>query len=140
MLIAKCYSCIFHLTDGKTVRPPKGAALLHDPSGTHWPKTSCLISTFQRSGAKLADPKEEEVAWAVDPDAVREGEVNTPPRRAGWTKVGMVTSIDYSRKGAHADKFEHEFKRPVPLYRRGRVMRLELGKGAEFSWRGFVSP
>lgn len=128
MLIAKCYSVVLHMKDGSVVRAPKGAALLHDPSGKHWPKTSCLISTFKRAGKPLEDPKEEEHAWAVDPDAVREGAINTPPRRAGWTKVGDVVSIDYTRKGAHADQFEHEFKRPVPLYRRGRVMRLELGE------------
>jgi hypothetical protein len=141
MLIAKCYAVTMHLKDGGVVRAPKGAALLHDPTGKFWPKTSCLISTFTRAGKKLDEPKDEERAWAVDPDAVREGSLNTPPRRgAGWVRVGNVISIDYTRKGTHGDQFEHEFKRPVALFRRGRVMRLELGKGAVFNWRGFCNP
>jgi len=129
-----------HLTDGRTVRPPRGAALMHDPAGKAWPKTSCLITTFSRTGKTLTDPKEEERAWATNPDAVRGGSVNAPSYRGGWKKIGLVKSIDYSRRGAHADKFEHEFKRPVPLYQKGKAMRLELGKGAQFNWRGFVDP
>jgi hypothetical protein len=141
MLIAKCYATALHLDGGGTVRP-SGAALMHDPTGRHWPKTSCLIASFQRRGGPLKSPTDEQKAWATDPAMVRMGVVETPSRTLeGWKFVGRVNRIDYTRHGAHADKYTHEFKEPHPrLYRRGRVLRLELGRGAEFNWRGFVNP
>ncbi len=139
MLIAKCFNCICHLIDGRTVRP--GGVLLHDPSGKYWPKTSCLITTFKKSGRLLEDPTDEEVAWARDPKSVREGSAFVPARSmSSWSRVGEIVVIDYRRVGEYADEYTHECKRPVPLYRKGRIHRLELGKGAMFNWRGFVSP
>lgn len=126
---------------GGTIRP-RGAALMHDPTGRHWPKTSCLIASFNRTGKPLSKPTDEATAWATDPSFVKMGAVDTPSRTLdGWKFLGRVERIDYTRKGAHADMYTHEFKSPHPrLYRKGNVLRLELGRGAVFSWRGFVTP
>ena len=142
MLIAKCYATALHLDGGGTIRP-SGAALMHDPTGRHWPKTSCLIASFRRTGKPIQKPTDEATAWATDPSMVKMGIANTPGRSldGGWKFVGRVNRIDYTRHGAHADKYTHEFKAPHPrLYRKGRVLRLELGRGAVFNWRGFVNP
>jgi hypothetical protein len=141
MLIAKCYATSLHVDEGGTVRP-RGAALMHDPTGRHWPRTSCLIGTFKRTGKPIAKPTDEASAWATDPAMVKMGMVHTPNRSLeGWKFIGRVNRIDYTRHGAHADMFTHEFKDPHPrLYRKGHVLRLELGRGAEFNWRGFVKP
>jgi hypothetical protein len=140
MLIAKCHALALHMKDGGTVRPR--GVLLHDPSGRYWPKNSCLITTFRKSGRPLENPTDEEVAWASNPKSVRAGSAFVPGARSmsSWSRVGEVVAIDYRRVGEYADEYNHECKRPVPLYRKGRVYRLELGKGATFNWRGFVSP
>src|SRR4029077_14696518 len=105
-------------------------------------KTSCLVATFARRGGRGKKATDEERAWATDPSMVRMGVVETPNRTLDvWKFVGRVNRIDYTRHGAHADKYTHEFKEPHPrLYRRGRVLRLELGRGAVFNWKGFVFP
>jgi hypothetical protein len=140
MLIAKCHALAFHTTDGRLIKPARGSTLLHDPTGKSWPKTSCLITTFRKTGAAIEDPTDEEISWAKNPENVREGKVDIPPRTRGWKEIGRVFSIDYTRYGEHADWYEHEFKRPVRLLQRGKAMRLELGRGAEFNWRGFLVP
>lgn len=94
-------------------------------------------------------------AWAIDPDDVRLGRVTFPSRTiGGWSCIGRARGIDYSRYGEYDDDYEHEFKahaslvdwilgrkKTLPtLYRKGRVMRIELGRGSVFNWRGFVTP
>jgi hypothetical protein len=160
MLIAKCYALALHLKDGRTVRP--GGVLLHDPSGKCWPRTSCLITTFRKTGRPLESPTDEEIAWARDPKSVREGFAFVPAARSmsSWSRVGEVVEIDYKRVGEYQDLYVHEFKRPVSLYvssftypqsitkvdkawelyKKQRTYRIELGPKAEFNWRGFVSP
>jgi hypothetical protein len=140
MLIAKCHALALHLKDGGTVRPR--GVLLHDPSGKYWPKTSCLITSFKKTGTSLEDPTDEEVAWAHDPKSVRVGSAFVPAARSmsSWTRIGDVSKVDYRRYGEYADEYVHEFKGKAMLYRKQRVYRLELGRGATFNWRGFVSP
>ncbi len=138
MLIAKCYAIALHLKDGRKVRP--AGTLLHDPSGKDWPRTSCHITAFNRSGRPLESPTDEEVAWARDPKTVREGSVIVPARSmSSWSRVGEVTTIDYRRVGEYADEYTHEFKQKTMLYGKGRVHRLELGRGSQFNWRGFIT-
>lgn len=139
MLIAKCYALALHLTDGRIIRP--GGVLLHDPSGKSWPKTSCLITTFRKLGRLLEGPTDEEVAWARDPTSVREGSAFAPAARgmSSWSRVGEVTEIDYRRYGEYADEYVHEFTQKAMLYRKVRVHRLELGRGSQFNWRGFIT-
>lgn len=145
MLIAKCSRVTF-IVDGRRVAAPKGATLLHDPSGRHWPRQSCLIASFRRGGDVLENPTDEQVAWATNPDAVKIGSVDTPPKGLGeWEVIGRVERVDYTRRGVYADDYEHDFeegwllKRPLPTLRqRGKCMRLDLGRGRQFNWRGFI--
>jgi hypothetical protein len=147
MLIAKAYN-VELVVDGRVIRPP--GVLLHDPSGSDWPRTSCLITSFKRSGEPLTRPSAEARAWAENPDAVKAGTVDTPPRSlSSWTSVGGCERIRYTRKGEHADHYVHDFddkewlvfSRKLPeVYRLGRSMRVELGPRAVFNWRGFVYP
>src|SRR4030088_3560231 len=98
MLIAKCRDLALHMDGGRVVRP--GGTLLHDPSGKDWPKNSCLITAFKRSGEYLDGPTDEEVAWAQSPDDVRQGHVFVPVRTMSrWSGVGVVHAIDYKRVG-----------------------------------------
>jgi hypothetical protein len=147
MLIAKCTRVAF-IVDGKRVPAPRGATLLHDPSGRYWPAQSCLVAPFRRSGEVIERPTDQQVAWASNPDAVRLGSVDTPSKRLGdWEIVGRVEKIEYDRHGVYADSYEHEFesgwlmKKPLPTLRKlrsGRCMRLDLGRGRQFNWRGFL--
>jgi hypothetical protein len=147
MLIAKCSRVAF-IVDGKRVAAPKGATLLHDPSGRYWPKQSCLIASFSRDGDVLENPTDEEIAWATNPDAVKVGSAETPSKSlSGWDIIGRVERIDYTRRGVYADDYEHDFEegwlqtKPLPTLRRlGRYMRLgiALEQGRQFNWRGFI--
>jgi hypothetical protein len=148
MLIAKCSRVAFVLVGGKRVAAPRGTTLLHDPSGRHWPSQSCLIATFDRSGGRLEDPTDEEVAWASNPDDVRVGAIDTPPKSLSqWETIGRVETIEYTRRGVYADDYEHNFEprgwlleKPLPTLRRhDGCMRLDLGRGRQFNWRGFIS-
>jgi hypothetical protein len=144
MLIAKGFSVSFKLTNGKMVRAPGGYGLLHDPSGKDWPKCSGLVASFSKGGGEIDD----RLAKDYFGHAPREGELSLPPRAlSAWKKVGAVAEILYTRRrpgrllADHQDEYFHPFEKGTPtLYRRGRMLRLELGPNCEWSWRGVVRP
>lgn len=142
-LIAKGHSCLFEMEDGRDIRVPGG--MLHDPSGHAWPSRSVLCGPFQRGSEVEPADGDERAYLGRDP---KMGVIDTPPRELdGWSYVGDVERIYYTRIGNRADRYQHGFnesffhhKGRVRLYRRGRYYRLELPRGAVLDARGFVRP
>jgi hypothetical protein len=151
LLIAKGFAPAFTLATGGERRAPQGAALLHDESGDDWPYESGLVMRFNRAGKECDDALAEK--YFGEGYALRCGAVRLPPRDLReWDPLGDVTRLEYVRRGfAHPGDYEHTFGRvgvmrwlfgaalPI-LYARGAALRLELGRGAEWNWRGIVSP
>lgn len=144
MLTAKGYRVAFEVA-GRIVKAPARYAILHDPEGKAWPRCSVLVALFQRGGGHVEDADAERY-FGYPP---REGSYFTPPHALSeWKRVGEVSRIDYWRPGEYEGKWFHPFKDggwvfkaklPV-LYRRGRLLRLELHDGCVLSWRGFQWP
>jgi hypothetical protein len=150
--VCKGYDVSFKLDKGM-VHCPKKAGLLHDPSGSSWPRNSVLIASFQRTGQLLPEEEEtDEIDSFKAGDRSKKGVLNFPPRDLSqWKRLGLVERIDYTRVGVYADDYEHPFQQErgfwvfkekieTVLYRRGRVHRLEMPEDAELSWRGFIFP
>jgi hypothetical protein len=137
MLIAKGTRIGLILASGKTLKP--GGVLLHDPEGEDWPRCSGLIMPIERTSRPINGTTRAKEYIGRN---VRLGWVNTPPKQlSAWHRIGKVVgAIDYTRSGKHADDYRHDFKEDVTAYRRGRAVRLELGSGCTWNWRGFVRP
>ncbi len=143
MLIAKGYSVRFILDSGHKFSAPRGAALLHDPSGKDWPACSGLVLVIQRTGEEISDSKADDY-FGSQP---MKGRVALPPKSlSDWKRLGMIDEIEYSRRrprGLPADNkgdYFHPFKGEAVLYRRGRTYRMELMKSCVWNWRGIVRP
>ena len=143
MLICKGFSVSFKLSSGKTVKAPGGYGLLHDPSGRDWAKCSGLVSPFSKGGSEIDDAKAKEY-FGHPP---REGALSLPPRSlSSWRKLGVATEILYTRRrpgklpAENRDKYFHPFKGTAMVYRLGRMLRVELGPGCEWTERGIVKP
>jgi hypothetical protein len=144
MLICKGFSVSFVLASGKTVKAPAGYGLLHDPSGKDWAKCSGLVVSFEKGGDEIDD----KLAKEYFGHPAREGELQLPPHSlSSWKKLGVAKEILYNRRrpgnlpAAHQDKYYHPFdKGTATLYRLGRMLRIELGPGCEWSYRGIVRP
>jgi hypothetical protein len=138
MLIAKGYSPSFEMVAGKIVRAPKGAALLHDPTGRAWPSCSGLVMTFTKGGGPIED-RDAEDYLGVGP---LRGSLEVPPKALReWKPLGEVEVVNYRRIGKHAAPYYHPIEGgKALLYRRGRALRIELGSGCVWSWRGIVRP
>lgn len=151
MLIAKGFRCRFFLEGGSSRH---GHVLLHDEDGDAWPYSSGLIvPSFTRSGDPCDDAAAQKYYGEDYP--LKCGGVDTPPVSLddGWEPVGRVVKAHYDRRGyVEPGPKSHEFSSygglfrvlvgggfPT-LYRRGNVMRLELGRGAMWDWRGIVRP
>lgn len=152
MLIAKGYGVVLK-RDKKTFRPP--GAILHDPSGTDWPKCSVLIGSFTRGKRSEVSSKPAVEYFNYVP---RGGAFRLPARDLkAWKSLGEITYIEYTRpgdkefEGESNLRYDHNFakvgsgfltsgKHYPKLYRLGRLYRLELGAGCVINWRGFVSP
>ncbi len=151
MIAAKGYAVALHMEGGRRVLTlePK-IALLHDEDGAAWPKCSALIAPMKKTGRPLEEVPGRVTKYFGKDYVVRRGEIVLPPVDLGaWKAVGSVERIDYSREGAYADDWWHPFetrrflfwKGDLPvLYRRGRALRLELGSGCVWNWRGIVKP
>jgi hypothetical protein len=154
VLIRKGSGVHFIGEDGKRIATPRGSSVLHDPAGTKWGKNSVLIITFKPN---VRPATESEIKGAPrDYFGTRYkpkvGAVELPPRAlAGWTRIGRVKRIYYTRVGADGGYYQHPFgerngqalfrKGNLPvLYSRGKAMRLELGAGSMLDDRGFVYP
>lgn len=146
MLIVKGFRCRFFLEGGSS---RSGNVLLHDESGDDWPYTSGLIVPgFQRLG-EPCDDKQAQRYYGADYD-LRCGRVELPPRdlEDGWEEIGRVVRVHYDRRGeVEPGPYEHEFGEGglfrivmgggfPRLYRRESAMRIELGRGAVWDWRG----
>jgi len=144
MLIAKGYKVTLVLEAGRRVAAPASYALLHDPAGRDWPRCSALVAPFRKGGGQIEN-SEAKSYFGSDP---RAGSVTMPARSlSGWRRVGAVEQILYSRRrpgnlpASHKADYEHPFKEgKATLYRRGRLLRVELGPGCVWNWRGFVTP
>jgi hypothetical protein len=151
MLVAKGFAVTIFLESGRKVRAASGAELLHDESGADWPACSGLVASFTKTGKTL--PEKDTKAdkhFGLSGYVIRRGKVRLPPSDLSeWHLVGRAKSIDYSRRGEHADRYTHTFqdsgfwlwKHDLPsVYRRGKSLRIELGSGCTWNWRGFVTP
>lgn len=151
MLIAKGYSVAFLLESGAVVRPSRSYAILHDPSGIDWSSDSVLVANFTKGGDYIEDDEAEEY-FGYEPC---EGKILLPPRGIReWRKLGTVEKIDYTRTrperlpASYRGRYDHVFGEEgwifkgamPPLYKRGRLLRLEFPEGCELNWRGFCWP
>lgn len=161
MLIAKGYEVSFILVDGSKVAAPTSYAMLHDPSGSSWPERSVLIAPFSRS-SRSDTSIEDALGEEYFGHAPKRGTIDLPDRAlSGWVDLGQVEEISYSRRrpfglpAQHKGSYYHPFdgteglrgvlsmffeaEAPV-LYRRGRLLRIELPEGVVLNERGFVWP
>lgn len=152
MLIAKGYAVSFDLADGGSVDAPARAAMLHDPTGKVWKRSSLLVGSFRRLG-QPAESSGQSKDYFGRSYSARLGEIVLPPRELGaWTPLGDVETIWYTRPGKKArGRFRHEFNRAglarlvkgrgkARLFRHGAFLRLELPRGAIVDGRGLVWP
>jgi hypothetical protein len=146
VLIAKGYRVRFVLFGNRSVRAPAGYALLHDPSGHAWPKCSGLCAPFTKT-KETVDDREARSYFGFFSDAPGLGKLVLPPKDLGsWKRVGEVDEILYTRarpnrlRSSHQADYFHPFEGKAVLYRRGRLLRIELGRGCVWNWRGIVRP
>lgn len=154
MLIAKGYDVSFQV-DGAGISAPKRYAMLHDPEGKAWPANSVLVAPFSKDGRAIDDGFAED--YFGDPPMG--GSIALPPRgMREWSEIGPAHKIEYSRTRPYnmPTKYEGDyyhffdgsegilslfFKAPAPvLYRRRRMLRLELPAWASLNDRGFIWP
>lgn len=158
MLIKKGDQAYFIFEDGEhKINAPRGAAMIHDPSGRAWGKCSLLFMRFRHGGrnvtpAEYAGAPREYLGREYERRA-RVAPIELPPRGlAGWETLGRIKQIYYNRIGTRAPgKFQHPFgersaqmlfrKGSLPtLYRGYQSMRLELHGGCIVDDRGIVWP
>jgi hypothetical protein len=144
VLICKGFAVSFVMENGKTVRAPASYGFLHDPSGRDFSKNSGLVAPFSKGGGEIDDG----AARDYFGHPAREGEIALPPRSLGeWTRVGRVTEILYARRrpGRLPASNKADYYHPIEhgtatLYRRGKLLRVELGANCEWNARGIVKP
>lgn len=156
MLIVKGSRVSFDLVDGRKLDAPSESGMMHDPTGTSWPKCSVLVAPFAK-GTRVASSKESESYFGSDYQS-HQGSVDLPERSLkGWEKVGDLKEVWYRRQGGRflkpngrPDDFRHAFhkglaalfgkKKSAVLYRKGPLFRIEMRRGCVLNFRGFVSP
>jgi hypothetical protein len=151
MLTAKGYRVSLRLLERGWIHAAPSAALLHDETGRTWPSCSGLITSFERGGSPLESvPPAVCRYFGCDEYVVRSGVLKVPPRSLGqWSLLGTAEEIHYTRRGEYAADYYHPFEERGALwwkvklptvYRLGSALRLELGPGCEWNWRGFITP
>jgi len=158
MLISKGYA-VHCYVGGRKFSAPSSYGMLHDPSGSSWPSNSVLVAKFSKTGEPVDDADAEDYFGSQ----AKKGSLELPPRSlASWSELGSCSKIEYSRFRPHGlpSKFEGDYfhffdgsegflsiltllfvKAPEPtLFKRGRMLRLELPNWAELGVRGFVWP
>jgi hypothetical protein len=145
VLICKGFAVSFIMKSGRKVSAPAGYGFLHDPSGSSWARGSGLVAPFQKRGDEISNSAARSY-FGNDPKG---GAIALPPKSLGaWKRVGEVAEILYTRRRpaklptAHADDYYHPISESarVTLYRRGRLLRVELGSGCVWNERGIVKP
>lgn len=152
MLVCKGFAVSFDLTDGTQIDAPKRNAMLHDPRGRFWKRTSILIAPFKR-GSNEVEGDDDSRDYLGKNHLTRAGDVALPPKELSeWRYLGEVETIWYTRHGSKAKgRYRHHFNKSVVgrvvkgygkarLYARGRLYRLELPRGAIADGRGYVWP
>ena len=157
MLIAKGYEVHFYVGE-RRISAPASYGMLHDPSGEDWNSSSVLIAPFSKGRQEIEDGDASSY-FGSDPMG---GEIDLPPRDISrWTFLGPVKKIEYSRMRPHGMPAKYEgdyfhffdgsegmlsllslfFKAPSPeLFRRGKILRMELPWGADLNERGYIWP
>jgi hypothetical protein len=140
-VIAKGFAVSFDMKNGDQIDAPAAFALLHDPSGRYWKKTSLLVAPFHKDGV---DVDGSELAQDYLRRDVKAGSIDLPPKPlSAWQPEGEIDCIYYRRNGARhgGQRFKHKFNEfsldklvrgsgKARLYSRGRLFRVELPRGA----------
>jgi hypothetical protein len=145
MLIAKGYAVTAILKTGKHVKAPAGYAMLHDPSGKYWPACSGLVAPIARKSGEAVSCGPAQDYFGHEPLG---GEVDVPPRALSqWKSLGEIDELLYTRRrprglpASNAGPYFHPIEKGTArLYRLGRMLRIELGSGCVWNWRGIVKP
>jgi hypothetical protein len=145
VLIARGFSPSFVLKDGRTMRPPRGSAILQDETGDALQPNIVLVMPFTRTRRPLPDAPPEVRRHFGRGHEVLKGTVVLPPITRGWRRLGEVREAYYTRRGEHAGHYEHTFGAwrmfrghgalPV-LYQRSGALKLELAPGSSWDWAG----
>jgi hypothetical protein len=152
VLICKGFAASFLMYGGETIKAPASYGLLHDPTGRDFSKCSGLVAPF----SPLSRTRPSKGGGEIDDGAARdyfghparEGEIVLPPRAlSAWKRVGVVAEIYYTRRRPgnlptiHKDHYYHPVEGGrATLYRRGKLLRVELGGNCEWNVRGIVRP
>lgn len=154
-LLCKGKRVSFEMKNGTKVTPPPGAAMLHDPAGTHWAKCSLLIAAYTDEGLLDDDAHVPGYARAYmgRKYRMRGGHIDTPNKSLdGWQSLGEIHRIYYTRGGTRMPfRFQHPFgkktffsvfrgKDTATLYKQGRFYRVQLGRSCLLDDRGIVHP
>lgn len=134
----------------------KRDGMLYDEHGTHWPKTSLLVTPFENGDEEIDTPQGRN--YYGRETTVFKGQVDLPPRPlSAWHYRGEVKEVFYDRAGKYEGPFRHEFnaprglwqllwpfkkgaKEPALLYARRGSYRIELPDGCIVDDRGIVVP
>lgn len=133
------------MKDGRTVRAPIRYALLHDESGRDWPGCSALVMPIQtHRDDETVDDRAARSYFGTQPLG---GYGDTPSRNLSrWRYAGEIEQIDYTRECPKREcQLEDDYWHPIEngtahLYRLGRLLRIELGSGCKWNWRGIIRP
>jgi hypothetical protein len=146
VIIARGHSVSLELADGRTIYGPRGSEILHDETGKQIPKDVALVMRFEHTGRKLEEPLPKYVGQHFGDYQPRDGRAELPPLTRGWTEVGQISKIEYTRRGElhHGQQRRektHDFgeggflfgsKMPT-LYRRGEALMI---RPVRWSWKG----
>ncbi|MHB8563254.1 MAG: hypothetical protein ACYDDA_04765 [Acidiferrobacteraceae bacterium] len=146
MIIARGHSVALTLADGRTIYGPRGSEILHDETGKQIPKDVALVMRFEHTGRKLEGKLPKHVGAHFGDYQPHDGRAELPPLTRGWTEVGQVSKIEYTRRGElhHGQQRRektHDFgeggflfgsKMPT-LYRRGEALMI---RPVRWSWKG----
>lgn len=161
MFIAKGYDVRCFVEGEKTpYAAPRGYAMLHDPEGKVWDSKSILVARFSKDGKEIEDDFAED--YFGDPPMG--GSLDLPPRGLkDWRHLGICKEIQYSRRRPHGmpSKFEGDYfhifdgsedplrsllsvvflqESKVELFKKGKMLRMELPEWADLNERGYLWP
>jgi hypothetical protein len=130
----------FRMADGSRRRLPVSYGMIHDPDGKNFPRCSVFVGPVTRTQQPVK-PSSKAVDYFGSKYIPRKAIIQGLVRSRNWVPVGEVAEIFYVRRGRHADRYYHPFKRFNPtLSKSGRFYRLDLRDGCIVDDRGFVFP
>jgi hypothetical protein len=138
------------MVEGGTIKAPASYAFLHDPAGKYWPSCSALIAPLDRRYDEEVSHGPGQQYFGHKPLAGETPDIGKLPSFKAiskWKYLGEIEEIYYTRMRPRGlpnyakDRYKHPIENGrALLYRRGRMLRIELGSGCVWNWRGIIKP